>query len=139
MSQATLDDDDLFDEAASEMREDVEASLAEARATLPEPDAIWEVDADNTLGALNALKGALDTGDAEEHLRDAKKWFAMGRKANAFDNGGDLEAEIAEVESLLEQIVGAHEQVGELTATIPGLKEALTEAHEQADGAEDDA
>ena len=64
MSQATLEDDELFDEAASEMREDVEASLAEARGALPEADAIWDVEADNTLGVLNALKGALDVGDA---------------------------------------------------------------------------
>ena len=34
MSQSTLDDDELFGEAASEMREDVESSLAAARAAL---------------------------------------------------------------------------------------------------------
>ena len=78
MSQATLDDDELFDEAATEMREDVETSLAEARAALPAADAVWEAEADNTLGVLNGLKGALDTGDATDHLRDAKKWFAIG-------------------------------------------------------------
>ncbi len=32
MSQSTLDDDELFDEAASEMREDVEEALDAARA-----------------------------------------------------------------------------------------------------------
>ncbi|MFQ3320133.1 MAG: hypothetical protein ACI8UR_002363 [Natronomonas sp.] len=133
MSQATLDDEELFDEAASEMREDVEASLEEAKATLPEADAIWEVEADNTLGVLNALKGALDTGDAEEHLRDAKKWFAMGQKADAFEDADDLEAEIAEVEALLDSIVEAHEQVGELTATIPELRGALEDAHAEGD------
>ena len=135
MSQATLDDDELFDEAASEMREDVEASLAEARAALPEPDAIWEVEADNTLGVLNALKGALDVGDAEEHLRDAKKWFAMGRKADAFEDADDLEADIAEVEDLFDQIESANEQVSELTATVPELRGALEDAQEAAEGA----
>jgi hypothetical protein len=129
MSQATLDDDELFDEAATEMREDVESGLEEARAALPEPDAIWEVESDNTLGVLNALKGALDTGDTEAHLRDAKKWFAMGKKADAFADADDLEADIVEVETLLEDIVDAHDQVGELTAAIPELRGALEDAH----------
>ncbi len=135
MSQATLDDDDLFDEAATEMREDVESSLAAAKAALPESAAVWDVEADNTLGVLNGLKGALDTGDAEEHLRDAKKWFAIGRKADAFEDADDLEAEIGELEGTLTRIADAHEQVSELTATIPELRSAL-EAAETAD--EDD-
>ena len=128
MSQATLDDDDLFDEAAAEMREDVETSLAAAKSSLPAPDDVWEAEADNTLGVLNGLKGALDAGDAEEHLRDAKKWFAIGRKADAFDDAGDLETEIAELEATLSRITDAHEQVGELTATIPELRGALEDA-----------
>ncbi len=128
MSQATLDDDELFDEAAAEMREDVEASLAEARAALPAPDAIWDAEADNTLGVLNGLKGALDPGEATDHLRDAKKWFAMGQKADAFEDAADLEADIEAIESVLEQISTAHEQVSQLTATIPELRGALEDA-----------
>jgi hypothetical protein len=135
MSQATLDDDELFDEAVGEMREDVEESLAAARAALPEAEAVWDVEADNTLGVLNALKGALDVGDAEDHLRDAKKWFAMGRKADAFDDADDLEADIAAIEELLEQILEANEQVGELTATIPELRGALEDAADAEAGA----
>jgi hypothetical protein len=71
MSQSTLDDDDLFGEAASEMRTDVEASLAAAREELPAPDEVWTADADNTLGVLNALRSALDVAGAGEHLREA--------------------------------------------------------------------
>ena len=134
MSQATLDDDDLFDEAAAEMREDVETSLAAAKSSLPAPDDVWEAEADNTLGVLNGLKGALDPGDAGEHLRDAKKWFAIGRKADAFDDAEDLETEIDELEATLSRITDAHEQVGELTATIPELRGALEDA-----GSGDDA
>ena len=130
MSQATLDDDELFDEAASEMREDVESSLADAKAALPESDDIWDADADNSLGVLNGLKGALDTGDAEDHLRSAKKQFVVGKKADAFDDADDLEADIAELEGLLESIVEAHDQVGDLTATIPELRGSLDEAND---------
>jgi len=137
MSQATLDDDELFDEAATEMREDVESSLADAREALPGADAVWDTDADNTLGVLNALKGALDTGDAEDHLRDAKKWFAMGEKADAFEDADDLEADIAELEDLLEDIVTAHEQVSELASTVPELRGALEDA-ESADDEDDE-
>ena len=130
MSQATLDDEDLFDEAATEMREDVESSLADAKAALPDAAAIWETDADNTLGVLNGLKGALDTGDAGDHLRDAKKWFAMGKKADAFEDADDLETEIAELDETISSIVAAHEQVGELTATIPELRGALEDGED---------
>jgi hypothetical protein len=133
MSQSTLDDDELFGEAASEMREDVESSLAEARAALPEADAVWEVEADNTLGVLNALRSALDVGDAEDHLRDAKKWYTMGERADAFEDADDLEASIEEVEALMSDIVEAHGTVSDLAATIPELRSALEEAAEDGD------
>lgn len=128
MSQSTLDDDELFGEAASEMRADVEASLAAARAELPPADAVWDVEADNTLGVLNGLKGTLDTGDAEDHVRDAKKWYTMGTRADAFEDADDLEAAIEDLEELLTTVVEVHEQVSELAATLPELRGALAEA-----------
>jgi hypothetical protein len=133
MSQTTLDDDDLFTEAASEMREDVESSLAAARDALPDADDIWETDADNTLGALNGLRSALEVGDASEHLRDAKKWYTMGEKADAFEDAGELGAEIEEVTELVADIEAAHEQVGELASTVPQLRSALEDDADDAD------
>jgi len=127
MSQTSLDDDELFGEAATEMRDDVEASLAEARAALPDADAVWDVEADNTLGVLNALKTALDVGDAEDHLRDAKKWYTMGERADAFEDADDLAANIETVEELIDDVESAREQVGDLTATIPQLRSTLEE------------
>jgi hypothetical protein len=138
MSQSTLDDDELFGEAASEMREDVESSLAAARAALPEADAVWEVEADNTLGVLNSLRSALDVGDAEDHLRDAKKWYTMGERADAFEDAEDLEAAIEEGEELMTSITEAHGAVSDLAATIPELRSALEEAAEDAEAAEED-
>jgi hypothetical protein len=139
MSQSTLDDDDLFGEAASEMREDVESSLAQARAALPAADDIWEVEADNSLGVLNTLNSALDVGDAEAHLRDAKKWYTMGERADAFEDADDLAADIETVEELLADVSAAHEQVSDLTSTIPQLRGALEEAAEAAEAADPDA
>ncbi|WP_255151415.1 DUF5790 family protein [Halorarius halobius] len=133
MSQSTFDDDELFGEAADEMRATVEEALAEARAELPESDDIWAVDADNTLGVLNALKGALDTGDAADSLREAKKQFVMGERADAFDDADDLEAEIEELEDLLGDIENAHEEAAELASTIPELRGALDDAHADED------
>jgi len=130
MSQATLDDDELFDEAASDIREDVEASLDEAREALPAAEAIWETDADNTLGVLNGLKSALDVGDAESALRDAKKWYTMGERADAFEDADDLAAAIAEVEELIADVEDAHDAVGDLTSTIPAIRSALEDAAE---------
>jgi hypothetical protein len=135
MTQRTLDDDDLFTEAASEMREDVESSLAAARDALPDADDVWETDADNTLGALNGLRSALDVGDASEHLRDARKWYTMGEQADAFEDTEELGAEIEDVAELVADIEAAHDQVGELTSTVPQLRSAL----EGADDAESDA
>jgi hypothetical protein len=133
MSQSTFDEDDLFGEAASEMRGDVEASLEAAWAELPSDAEIWDVEADNILGALNALKSALDVGEARNHLRDAKKWYTMGERAGAFDDADDLQEEIERLEGVLEDIESAGDQVGDLTGTIPGLKSALEDAGETTD------
>jgi chromosome segregation ATPase len=133
MSQSTLDEDELFGEAASEVREDVEASLRQASDSLPDTDDIWNVEADNTLGALNALRSALDTGDAADHLRDAKKWYTMGERADAFEDADDLEAEIGRVEEAIEDIEDAKSQVGDLTSTIPGLKNTLEDLQHAAE------
>ena len=138
MSQSTLDDDELFSEAANEMRADVESALDEARAELPDADTIWSVEADNVLGVLNALRSGLDAGDAEDHLRDAKKWYTMGQRADAFDDAADLEAEIDAVADLIETIADAHEEVSDLAATLPELRGELEEANEDADADEDE-
>ncbi len=136
MSQSTFEDDDLFGEAANEMRADVEESLAAAWGALPDADEIWDVEADNTLGALNALRSALDAADAEDHLRDAKKWYTMGERADAFDDADDLAAEIEELEETMGDVASAREQVGDLTSTLPALRSALSEA--AADGGDGD-
>jgi len=127
MSQTTLDDDDLFDEAATEMRADVEEALEEARAALPDSESIWAVDADNALGVLNGLRTGLDTGDAADHLRDAKKWYTMGKRADAFDDADDLAADIETVEDLIADIEDAHGKVSDLASTIPELRSTLEE------------
>jgi len=138
MSQTTLDDDDLFDEAANEMRADVEDALGKARAALPDSDAIWDVDADNALGVLNGLRTALDTDAAADHLRDAKKWYTMGERADAFEDADDLRAAIDDLEELFETIAAAREEASDLAATLPELRGDLEEAAGSA-GADPDA
>jgi len=133
MSQTTLDDD-LFDEAAAEVRADVEAHLEAARAELPAVSQIWDVEADNVLGVLNGLKGALDLADASAELRDAKKWYTMGTRAEAFEDAEDLAAEIETVEDLIEQFETARDAVGDLTTTLPELRSALEDIDTDADG-----
>ena len=131
MSQSTLDDDDLFGEAANEMRSDVEEHLEAARDELPDPDAIWDVEADNTLGVLNALRSELDPGEAETHLRDAKKWYTMGERADAFDDAGDLEDEIDAVEGVITDLSAAREQVSDLAGTVPEIRSELESAGDE--------
>lgn len=137
MSQRTFDEDDLFGEAAEEMRSEVESHLADARESLPAADAVWEIESDNALGALNALKSALDTGDAAEHLRAAKKQYVMGERADAFEDAADLEAEIDELEALIEEIQDAHDDVGDLAGTLPEIRAELQDAAD-GDGADAD-
>ncbi|MFB6072243.1 MAG: DUF5790 family protein [Halobacterium sp.] len=129
MSQSSLDDEELFGEAAEETRADVEEHLDAARAELPAADAIWDVEADNTLGVLNALRSALDVGEAESHLRDAKKAFLLGKRADAFEDAEDLEAALEDVEGVLADVETARDQVGDLASTIPELRSALEDAH----------
>ena len=136
--QSTLADDDLFGEAAAEMREEVEGHLDDARAVLPDADAVWDVEADNVLGVLNTLRSALDVGDAAEHLRQAKKTFIVGQRADAFDDPDDLEAAIEDLEELVAAIEDAEDTVGDLTGTVPGIRNQLQEAAE-GDGAAADA
>jgi hypothetical protein len=136
MSQATFEDDDLFGEAAEETRAEVEEGLAAARAELPAADDILETDADNVLGALNGLKMALDVGDATEELRQAKKSFVLGERADAFEDAGDLEAELTELETLLTTIEEAGENANDLASTVPQLRTDLEETHEKDDSDE---
>ncbi|MFC6990214.1 DUF5790 family protein [Haloplanus sp. GCM10025708] len=125
MSQTTLSDEDLFGEAAAEMREDVESHLEQARAELPSAAAVWETEADNVLGVLNGLRSALDVGDAEEQLRQAKKWYTMGERADAFEDADDLSEAIEELEAVVASIREAEENVGDLTNAIPELRGTL--------------
>ncbi|WP_435062942.1 DUF5790 family protein [Halobaculum sp. EA56] len=137
MAQATFDDDDLFGEAADEMRADVEEHLRAAKSKLPTADAVWETDADNVLGALNGLRSALDTGDAVEELRQAKKQYVLGERAGAFEDDDELAEEIEGLQELVETLEEAHGQVGDLTSTVPQIKSDLEDAH--ADGVDADA
>jgi ABC-type transporter Mla subunit MlaD len=126
MSQASLADDELFGEAAAEIREDVQTNLETARDALPDAEDVWDVESDNTLGVLNGLQSALDTDDAADALRDAKKWYTVGQRADAFEDD-DLAAAIDRVESRIDAIESAHDNAAELAATIPELKSVLAE------------
>ncbi|MCF2237745.1 hypothetical protein KVP04_01170 [Halobacterium salinarum] len=125
MSQSSLDDDELFGEAAEEMRAEVEGHIEAARDALPDNDALWEVDdGGNTLGVLNTLKTALNTEEVASHVRDAKKAFVIGQRADAFD-GDDLADDLAAIEDVLADLEAASEHAGALAETLPELRGAL--------------
>ena len=127
MAQSTLEDDELFDEASHEMREDVEDALEDAHDALPDADDIFDVEGDNIIGVLNSLKSELDAGEAEESLREAKKWFGIGRKADVFDEEyvEDTKEELEELEEALTSLSDAEETATELTDTLASLKSVL--------------
>jgi hypothetical protein len=127
MAQSTLEDDELFDEASDEMREDVEDALEEARDALPDADGIFDVEGDNIIGVLNSLKSELDAGEAEEALREAKKWFGIGKKADVFDEEfvEEAEEELEELEEALTSLNDAEDSATELTDSLASLKSVL--------------
>ena len=127
MAQSTLEDDELFDEASNEMREDVEDALEDAHDALPEADDIFDVEGDNIIGVLNSLKSELDAGEAEDSLREAKKWRCIGRKADVFDEEyvDETEDELEELEEALTSLSDAEETATELTDTLASLKSVL--------------
>ncbi len=132
MSQTTLDDDDLFGEAAGELRTDVEACLENAWEALPDPERMWSAEADNVLGVLNTLRTTLDTEEAHGSLRDAKKWFTIGQRAGAFDADGDLATDVEALEATIAEIEKVREEVGSLASTLPQLRNRLRERAEPA-------
>ncbi|GAD51869.1 hypothetical protein MBEHAL_0629 [Halarchaeum acidiphilum MH1-52-1] len=138
MSQSGLDDEELFGEAATEIRADVEDHLASARDALPEASAVWDVEADNTLGVLNGLRTALAVDEVQDHLRDAKKWYTIGERADAFEDAADLENEIEAIEDVLDDLEDVSDAVGDLASAIPELRGELEEIHAEGDEGEVD-
>ena len=125
MAQATLDDDELFGEAADELKDDIEAALQSAEETLPDADAVWEPAGDNLLGQLNALRSTLDTGDTREHLHEARKWLELGRRSGAIAEDDELIMRVETADEKLQAIEAARESVGTLTSTLPELRQLL--------------
>lgn len=125
MGQATLDDDDLFGEAADELRDDVHEHLDRAENALPTAEDIWEVNANNVLGVLNTLRTNLNVEEAEEDMRQAKKWFALGQRAEAFEDGDALDARIAALEDTIAELQTVQHDVGVIASTLPGIREKL--------------
>ena len=138
MSQATFDEDDLFDEAADDIRADVDEHLDAAEGALPDGEAIWAAEAENTLGVLNSLRSALDTGDAAGHLRDAKKSYMMGERADVFADDDEFGARIAALEDVMGDVEAAHEHASELASTVPELRGALDDLHVAGESEEND-
>jgi hypothetical protein len=121
------DTDALFSEASDELQEDVYEHLETAEEALPDVEAVWELDGGNVIGVLNQLQSTLKVDEAEESFQEARKWYLMGEKADAFDDGQqtDLEERIEEVEDTLDAMGEVRDGVDELIPELPELKSAL--------------
>lgn len=127
MAQSTFEDDELFDEAADELREDVRSALDEAEEALPDGDALLDVDGGNLVGVLNAFKADLDAEDARAALREAKKWYETGRRAESFDDDFAAETgdEIDELVAVVDAVDEAEEAATDLVDSVATLKKQL--------------
>lgn len=128
MKQSSFDDDELFGEAAEDLRGDIETALGDAKAALPAPDAVWDAEGDNVLGVLNALRGEMETEGAREHLREARKWLTMADRADAFEDES-VEADVEAVERILADLEDSRERISGLAGTIPELRSDLEALH----------
>ncbi len=135
MSQATLDDDALFGEAANELETNVRDHVDAAWNALPDPEQVWTVESENVLGVLNTLRSALDVEDAIEHVRDAKKWYTLGSRAEAFDADDPLAEELAELEATIESIEELRTLVGDAASELPAVRTALVDQADDQDEA----
>lgn len=127
MAQSTLDDDALFDEASDELREDVATAVDDAREALPDDDALLAVEGDNLVGVLNAFKQRLDSEEAHDALREAKKWYETGDRAESFDDdfAEEAGADIDDLVAVVEAVEDAEEAATQLTDAVATLKERL--------------
>lgn len=129
MGQATLDDEDLFGEAADELQRDVRSHINDAWEALPDPDAIWAAQSENVIGVLNTLRSSLDVSDAREHLREARKWHTIAVRADAIEDD-TVSDELSDLEEMIASIETMREQVGAVTSELPGLREQLQSMQE---------
>ena len=124
--QASLDDDELFSEASEEIERKVEDSIEAFRSSLPDSNSIMEVEGGNIVGILNSFKSDIEV-ENEESLREAIKWFEVGKRADAFDEEfiDHMEEEIDNLNNIAKSIDDAKESTMELTDAIAELKRSL--------------
>lgn len=124
--QASLDDEELFSEASEEIESKVEESIEDFRSSLPDSTSIMEVEGENIVGVLNSFKSGLEA-ETKEPLREAIKWFEVGKRADAFDEEfiDNIEEEIDNLNSIAKSIDDAKESTMELTDAIAELKRSL--------------
>ncbi len=125
MGQATLDDDDLFGEAAAELREDITAALDEAETALPAEDDVWTPEGGNLLGQLNTLRSTLEADETVASLREAKKWIAVAERSGAIEDDDELIERLNNIEQRLSMMTEVRDATGNLTAQLPELRQAL--------------
>lgn len=121
------EDDDLFEDAITELTTEINTHLTNAHTELPDTAEIWDVDAPNILGALNTLRGELDITTARTELREARKKYVLADRADAFDDTDTLGDEIQSLSEVIDALETTREQVADLTNTIPDVKQRLDE------------
>lgn len=124
--QASLDDEELFSEASEEIERKVEDSIEAFRSSLPDSTSIMEIEGENIVGILNSFKSDIEV-ENKEYLREAIKWFEVGKRADAFDEEfiDRIEGEIDNLNNIAKSIDNAKESTMELTDAIAELKRSL--------------
>lgn len=81
----TFTDDELFGEAADEVKSDVDDCLARAIDEIPAEEAVRAVD-DTCFVDLDSLITTLNIDAVGTAIRDARKWFTIGKRAGTFND-----------------------------------------------------
>ncbi len=127
MEQMKLDSDDLFSEASEEIKDDVEEAIEDAKDSLPDIDEIMEVEGENIIGVLNGLKSDLSVDNGVEPIREARKWFEMGKRAESFDDEyiEEKQEELDDLIEIFDLIEKAEDNATDLTDSLANLKKHL--------------
>lgn len=128
MSQTAFDEDELFGEAASELKTDVQDALDQAWEALPRAETIETTDGATVSEVLGNLDSKIDPDGVETALQEAKKQYTIGSRADAFDDefSTDVEAEIEELHTALDAIDTITTTSAELTDALSTLEDAET-------------
>jgi hypothetical protein len=131
-------EDELIDEASTDLEKEIIQTLNEVQEELPEVDSFWEVeDGGNVIGVLNSARsGVGDTEKVVSLLKEAKKTYVLGKRAGVFDDNSELGEMIDSRVELVESLDMVEGLFDELIPELPQIKEDVENSYDELENIE---